>query len=306
MRGDATLSWTCDMEQCMGCGNCLDACPKHLLSLSAAGEVNVRGVRHITITDAGACVRCGRCELMCTAGAIRIQERGGAELLDRAHIPPHAGCHLGSLAKACADAVWRLGIAERVVLFKKAAADVSLAVETHDFPGEEYYDEALSYKRSHPDRVVIVVCSSSKEPSTRRNNERLLALGDECVTVLETLDWFEAPLDEAGDLGGVERGGNHVMEQLAEQGRAAFLVRETARGPAHVKRLSSYIARALRAQMDGAGYSVIEMVFPCFYRLMGRPQTIMPAEQVRHVNAWFDENVVGDYPLGVLWEKVSE
>lgn len=290
------MEWNIDKNQCTGCGNCLSACPKQLLSLSAWGEVNARGVRYAQIRDTSACIKCGNCEMMCTAGAIQVSENSGHDLIDKANIPPHAGCYLGSLAKALADAIDQLGIRERVVIFKKVTVDANLSVETYDYTDDRFYDDALAYKKAHPERIVVLMCSSSKQPSTQRNEERYLALSDENITIINTLNWFET----TPDFGEVTRGGSHILEKLGELKKASYLARGSVRTPAQVRSLSGYIRQALQNQMDGKSYAIVEMVFPCFYRLAGRPQTLMPYEALHPINDWFSQKVAPDYPVGVI------
>ena len=96
------------IDQCMGCGNCMSHCPKHLLRLS--DDHNQRGVRHLMNIDPQSCIDCGICELMCTAGAIITKNNSGHDLIDPDRIPPHSGCYLGSLTKALADVIKELDI----------------------------------------------------------------------------------------------------------------------------------------------------------------------------------------------------
>ena len=134
------MSANLNKKQCTGCGNCLEFCPRQLLVLSKENDVNERGVRYIQFNNEMACIECGLCELMCTAGAIHIPKRvNGYDLINKKEIPPHAGCSLGSLSKALADVIMELDIADRTVLFKKKASDVNLHVETHDYTDEQFY-----------------------------------------------------------------------------------------------------------------------------------------------------------------------
>lgn len=282
-----------DADQCMGCGTCAPFCPRHLLALG--NERNARGVRHITLADPDACISCGRCEGMCPSHALRVPGRDrGFELLDKDAVPPHAGCSLGLLAHALAQAIHRLDLADRVVLFKNRASDVNMAVRSHDYDDDAYFDDALAYKRAHPEDVVVIIPSSSKAPSTAANEERYRALDGDNVTVINTLNWFEG--NPAA--GTVERGGSHIVEELAQAGSAAYLARGTIRSPQELERFTGYLEHALRAQLDGAGYSLVEFVFPCFYRVAGRPQQLMPATEIAQIYQWFDEYIAPDYPAG--------
>lgn len=284
-------------NQCTGCGNCLSACPQHILKLSDPQIQNIRGVRFVRLTDPLRCVECGHCEQMCTAAALHISSKdNGYALLDKAHIPPHSGCYLGSLARALAEAIRELDLQKDAVLFKKKAADVNLLVESYDYPDEHYFEDALQYKRDHPERIVILICSSSKVHSTKLNESRYRALTRESVTIINTLNWFESD----PELTCLTVGGSHIAEQLAAQSTASFVARSSVRSLSEITTLKKYLKQGLRCQIAGKPYSLIEMTFPCFYRLAGRPQTLMPSEKLLQINQWFDHNVKPLYPEGIL------
>lgn len=288
-----------ERDQCTGCGNCLTYCPRGVLSLSDGEERNARGVHYIRMAAPEACIGCGRCEQACTAAALRLpQKQNGYDLLDRQHIPPHSGCYLGSLAKALADAIRELGVEDRVVLFKKKAADVNLLVESHDYTTEEFYADGLAYKKAHPDKLVVIICSSSKIHSTAANEARFRALTDETVTLINTLNYFES--DPA--ITTLTAGGSHIAEEMAQHSAASFVARSSVRSTEELTRLKQYLRQGLQNQMEGRTFSLIEMTFPCFYRLAGRPQTLMPCEALAPINQWFDRNVKPLYPEGVLKE----
>ena len=285
-------------DQCTGCGNCLTACPLDLLRLSA--QHNRRGVCFVENVDPQRCIACRRCELMCTAGAIDFLENNqpvSNTLIDKQAIPPHAGCYLGSLTKALADAIDQLGVQEQVVIFKKKAADVNLNCELHDYADEQFYQDGLAYKRAHPEKLVILICSSSKAPSTALNQQRFNALRDESVTIINTLNWFER--DEAGQLIG---GGSRMLEQLRDLGYASYLARGSVRSPEAIGRLTQSLRKALRLQRQNRPFAVVEIVFPCFYRLAGRPQRWMSAQEIEPLRQWFASKIEPEYPEEILKE----
>lgn len=289
-----------DKNQCMGCGNCIPFCPKHLLKLSE--NLNERNVHYIEITDENACLHCGQCELMCTAKAIKIDHSSmvsGYNLIDEKAIPPHAGCYLGSLTKALADCLYKMNISEKTVIFKKKTADVNLKIETHDYPDESFYEDALVYKQNNPDKVVILICSSSKKPSVERNRNRYLNLTNENITIINTLNWFECE----NDFTGKAKGGCHMLEETAKLKKGAFLARGSIKSIKDMIQLERYLMKALNKQIENKGYSIVEIVFPCFYRLAGRPQKLMEKDEICKINDWFEKFVIEDYPDGILYER---
>ena len=293
------MKWIVNQDQCMGCGNCLSVCPKQLLTLSDPSELNQRGVRYVKMKDETACIGCGQCELMCTAKAIHVAgEPNGYELINPDAIPPHAGCYLGSLAKALADVIEKQHLQEKIVIFKKKTADVNLHVDTHDYTDEQFFADGLAYKHQHPEKLVLIICSSSKEGSTGLNRERFLSMDDTSVTLINTLNWFETN----EQFQGVTKGGCHMLEEVAEAGKASYVARGGVRTPTQMHRLEQYLSKALQCQIEGKPFALVEIVFPCFYRLANRPQVLMGYEQICQINEWFEQNVNHDYPQGELWE----
>ena len=51
-------------ERCKGCGLCVDACPKDVLTLDET-VVNERGYHPVRLTDAAACTSCALCARVC-------------------------------------------------------------------------------------------------------------------------------------------------------------------------------------------------------------------------------------------------
>jgi pyruvate formate lyase activating enzyme len=62
--GDAELLY--EARRCVGCGDCLTACPRGAISVTAAGAVD---------TDRDLCAACGRCVEACAHGARRLVGR---------------------------------------------------------------------------------------------------------------------------------------------------------------------------------------------------------------------------------------
>ena len=64
-------------DECKGCGRCVNACPKGILSLT--GEVNTLGIVYAAYTG-GRCIGCGACFYTCPEpGAVTVYELEGGE-----------------------------------------------------------------------------------------------------------------------------------------------------------------------------------------------------------------------------------
>jgi 2-oxoglutarate ferredoxin oxidoreductase subunit delta len=63
---------TFSKELCKGCGLCVTACPKKILSISKT-ESNNSGYFICECTDMGACIGCTSCALMCPDSVIEVE-----------------------------------------------------------------------------------------------------------------------------------------------------------------------------------------------------------------------------------------
>lgn len=61
-----------DKEACKGCGLCVGACPKKIISLSKS-EINKQGYYPAEIKDIDACIGCAMCAVMCPDVCIKVE-----------------------------------------------------------------------------------------------------------------------------------------------------------------------------------------------------------------------------------------
>ncbi len=60
-------------ELCKGCGLCVQACPKKILTVSDT-ETNAKGYYTVEITRAEDCIACAFCATMCPDCVITLEE----------------------------------------------------------------------------------------------------------------------------------------------------------------------------------------------------------------------------------------
>ena len=63
---------TFNEERCKGCGLCVNACPKELLTLSRT-RLNQKGNTPVEMTRAEECSGCASCATMCPDCVIRVE-----------------------------------------------------------------------------------------------------------------------------------------------------------------------------------------------------------------------------------------
>jgi len=64
---------TFNVDLCKGCGLCVDACPKKIISLKA-DELNKKGYHPAGITDVEKCIACAMCASMCPDVVIKVEK----------------------------------------------------------------------------------------------------------------------------------------------------------------------------------------------------------------------------------------
>jgi 2-oxoglutarate ferredoxin oxidoreductase subunit delta len=65
------------VDQCKGCGYCIEFCPKKVLEESR--EINARGVHPPKVVDESKCMICGFCTAVCPDFAIFVIEKKDSE-----------------------------------------------------------------------------------------------------------------------------------------------------------------------------------------------------------------------------------
>lgn len=60
-------------DLCKGCGLCVEACPRHLLTIDG-GTINRKGYSPAVITDPSRCTGCAFCATMCPDCIITVEK----------------------------------------------------------------------------------------------------------------------------------------------------------------------------------------------------------------------------------------
>lgn len=63
---------TFNEDRCKGCGLCVDACPKKIVTM-AADRINSKGFHPATVVEMDKCIGCAFCATMCPDVVIEVE-----------------------------------------------------------------------------------------------------------------------------------------------------------------------------------------------------------------------------------------
>ncbi len=64
---------TFNVERCKGCGLCVEACPKKILTLDET-VLNGKGYHPAKMTEQEKCIACAMCAMMCPDCVIKVEK----------------------------------------------------------------------------------------------------------------------------------------------------------------------------------------------------------------------------------------
>jgi 2-oxoglutarate ferredoxin oxidoreductase subunit beta len=87
-----------------------------------------------------------------------------------------------------------------------------------------------------------------------------------------------------------------ISEMLALTKGSVYIERTAANSPAHIQKMKKAIRKAFQTQLDGLGYSLVEVLSPC-----PTNWRMTPIESWR----WIDEVMSKEFPLGVIKDSTG-
>ena len=78
---------------------------------------------------------------------------------------------------------------------------------------------------------------------------------------------------------------------------SVYLERVAVNSPTNIKKAKKAIRKAFQAQLDGQGFSMVELLSPC-----PTNWKMSPAEAWK----WIDEVMVKEFPLGVILDRTGK
>ena len=220
------------------------------------------------------------------------------------------GCPHGIVERLVCEVMDELDIEGETI----GVAPVGCSVISYDFFGCDMIEAAhgrapavaTAVKRAHPDKVVFayqgdgdlasIGMAETVHAATRGENITIIFInnaiygmtgGQMAPTSLPHQVTQTSPYGRDTDAAGFPI---RVCELLSSLDGVAYLERVTADSPKNVRKAKKAIKKAFQTQIDGAGYSLVEVVATCPTNWGMTPQDSF---------AWMRENMLPYYPLGV-------
>lgn len=227
------------------------------------------------------------------------------------------GCPHGIVERLVCEVMDELDIEGETI----GVAPVGCSVISYDFFGCDMIEAAhgrapavaTAVKRVHPDKVVFayqgdgdlasIGMAETVHAATRGENITIIFInnaiygmtgGQMAPTSLPHQVTQTSPYGRDTDAAGFPI---RVCELLSSLDGVAYLERVTADSPKNVRKAKKAIKKAFQAQIDGAGYSLVEVVATCPTNWGMTPQDSF---------AWMRENMLPYYPLGVYKDVCAD
>jgi len=226
------------------------------------------------------------------------------------------GCGHSIIHRLVAQVIDELGIQERCVGVPPAGCAVLaynyLDVDMGEAPHGRAVAVATGLKKVLPDRVVftyqgdgdIAAIGTAETIHAANRGDRVTAIfvnngvygmtgGQMAPTTLAGMKSTTTP---GGRL--VERDGwpLDLTSMLAVTKGSVYLERVAVNSPKAILRAAKAIKKAFQVQMDGLGFSLVEVLSPC-----PTNWKMSPIDAFR----WIDENMVQYFPLGVIKDETG-
>jgi len=247
-----------------------------------------------------------------------------AVVFDKPHalcdVPMHycPGCTHGIIHRLVAEVIDELGIEGRTI----GIAPVGCSVMAYDYFNCDMIEAAhgrapavaTGVKRSDPDRHIVFTYQGDGDLASIGMAETVHAAArNENITIIFVNNAIYgmtggqmAPTSLPGQVTQTSPYGrdvNHcgypirVCEMLAELEGATYLERVTVNNVANIRKAKKAIKKAFQNQIDGKGFSLVEVVSTCPTNWGMTPQAAL---------GWLEENMLPYYPLGVYKDKTAE
>ena len=219
------------------------------------------------------------------------------------------GCGHGIVHRLVAEVIDELGILERTV----GVAPVGCSVLLYNYLNCDMYEAAhgrapaiaVGCKRVHPELVVftyqgdgdLAAIGTAEIVHTAARGEKITTIfinnaiygmtgGQMAPTTLIGQKTTTSPFGRTSEEAGYPL---RVSEILATLDGAAYIARVAVNNPRNVIQAKKAIKKAFETQMEGLGFSLVEVLSQC-----PTPWKMSPREAIK----WVEEEMIPYYPLG--------
>ncbi len=227
------------------------------------------------------------------------------------------GCAHGIVNRLVAEVIDELGIEDRTI----GVSPVGCSVMMYDFFNCDFAEAAhgrapavaTGIKRVHPDNIVFAYQGDGDLASIGMAETIHAATRGEDITVIFINNAIYgmtggqmAPTSLPNQVTQTSPYGRdvstagypvRVSELLSSLDGVAYIERVTVDTPKHIKQAKKAIKRAFQNQIDGLGYSMVEVVSTCPTNWGMTPQDAFQ---------WMRDNMLPYYPLGVYRDVVAD
>ena len=227
------------------------------------------------------------------------------------------GCSHGTVHKLIAEVIEEMGLAEKTV----GISPVGCSVFAYNYIDIDWIEAAhgralavaTAVKRLYPQNMVFTyqgdgdlsAIGTAESIHAAARGENVVAVyinnaiygmtgGQMAPTSLPHQVTQTSPYGRDTDAAGFPI---RVCELLSSLDGVAYLERVTADSPKNVRKAKKAIKKAFQTQIDGAGYSLVEVVATCPTNWGMTPQDSF---------AWMRENMLPYYPLGVYKDVCAD
>ncbi|PIE67539.1 MAG: 2-oxoglutarate oxidoreductase [Deltaproteobacteria bacterium] len=224
------------------------------------------------------------------------------------------GCGHGIIARLIAECLEELGQQENIIfpigVGCSSLLGGGLVTDRLHCPHGRAASVATGMKRTTPDTTIITYQGDGDAYNIGISETINAAYRNENITVITInntnfgmtggqMSWTTLPGQKTSTSPGGRDSGLtgrplRFPELVAEHFDVAFAARGTVTSPKNVNKLKKYIKKGIQAQINGEGYSVIEVLSPC-------PTNwgLTPVKAMKKI----EDDVVPYYPLGVFKER---
>ncbi len=223
------------------------------------------------------------------------------------------GCGHGIVHRMVAEVIDELGIREKTA----GVAPVGCAVFAYNYFDVDMYEAAhgrapavaTGFKRVHPDKYIftyqgdgdLASIGTAEIVHAAHRGEKITTIfinnaiygmtgGQMAPTSLVGQKTTTSPLGRDKDHCGEPI---RIAEMLATINGSAFIARTALNSTANLVKTKAAIKKAFQAQLDGKGFSLVEVLSPCPTNWGKSPAEAMD---------WINDAMIPYYPLGIMKE----